>query len=54
MSRADYWICPVCDGKALYDDGEGYEDGPDVVVLHRGCYERLASSCRDAVAEVGP
>lgn len=43
MSRADYWICPVCDQKALYDGSEIDEELPAVTVVHDECLPLLAA-----------
>lgn len=52
MSRADYWICPVCDGKALYDDS--VEDQPDsarpVTVVHDECLALVATRAVETAA----
>lgn len=40
MSGADYFHCPMCNTKALYDASEA-EDMPDVEVLHRECFKKL-------------
>lgn len=52
MASSDYYLCPVCDQKALYD---GAEAASYVVVLHPDCFEQAKteaaeSALRDAAA----
>lgn len=55
MSAGDYYICPVCDGKALYDDDPYGVGRADVEVLHRECLERdraeREKSLREQIAQ---
>jgi hypothetical protein len=40
MAGADYWICPICGRKALYDDVDRPDDAPEIEVVHTECLER--------------
>lgn len=49
MSGADYFHCPVCSKKALYDGNE--DDTPGVVVFHDDCIPKLIADQTDRVRE---
>lgn len=56
MAASDYYICPVCDGKALYDADEYGVGQADVEVLHRECLAKdrveRERAVREQIAEV--
>lgn len=39
MAGADYYLCPICDGKALYDHDPYSVGRADVEVIHTACLE---------------
>lgn len=51
MSGADYYHCPICNTKALYDASES-EDMPDVEVLHGECFTKVKAALDAAAAVV--
>lgn len=48
MSGANYFWCPVCDSKALYDHTDEPSEVEGVTVLHDECLDKLK---REAAAE---
>jgi hypothetical protein len=49
MAGADYWYCPICNQKALYDDSD--QDGADIEVVHQQCLERDRTAREQALRE---
>lgn len=48
MAVADYALCEICDGKAVYDGDDVIRDN-DVIVVHGSCYPHIAAqTLRDA------
>jgi hypothetical protein len=37
MAASDYWQCPICGKKALYDSSEGDGEAPEIEVVHTAC-----------------
>ncbi len=51
MAASDYYICPICDGKALYDADEYGVGQADVEVLHRECLAKDRAERERALRE---
>lgn len=50
MAASDYWHCPVCDTKSLYDPSE--DEAPDVEVLHAECWTKVQADNERLRAEL--
>lgn len=40
MASPEYFLCAACGDEAIYDGF--YDERPDVVVIHAGCYSQIA------------
>lgn len=51
MARADYYICPLCDGKAMYNGGIDFDEY--AIALHPTCLTKVLADITRA-AQSGP